>query len=351
MRYSYILEGYDEDWTSTWGDEVRYEDLPIGRYTFKVIAINRDMVCSETAEFPLRIIADTRDRVIDELEERVRERTSELQEKNAALEQALQQLREAQDQLIIKEKMASLGDLVAGVAHEINNPTGVIASAADTANRAIQRIHGLLHGEENPDRRDNSEERIQECFRLLEVNHRTIAIASARISSIVQSLRIFTRLDEALFQQVDLHRNIDVTLTLMQHELRDRVTVIKEYGDIPVVQCYPNELNQMFMNLLRNAAQAIEERGTITITTYADATQVYVKISDTGKGIPPEDLPRVYDPGFTRQGAGVGTGLGLSIVYNIVQKHRGDIKIDSKVRAGTTFTIALPIEQLRGKLE
>jgi signal transduction histidine kinase len=127
--------------------------------------------------------------------------------------------------------------------------------------------------------------------------------------------------------------------------LRDKAKIIKQYGEIPLIQCYPNELNQAFMNLLRNAGQSIEQQGTITITTYADKTQVYVKISDTGKGIPSHDLPRIFNPGFTTQGAGVGKGLGLSIVYNIVQKHHGDIKVNSEAGKGTEVSIALPIEQ------
>ena len=138
-------------------------------------------------------------------------------------------------------------------------------------------------------------------------------------------------------------KNIDTTLTLVHHELRDKATVIKEYGEIPQIQCYPNELNQAFMNLLKNAGQAIEQQGTITIATYADDAQVYIKISDTGKGVPPEDLPRIYDPGFTTQGVGVGKGLGLSIVYNIIQKHNGSIEAKSKVGRGTEVTIALPV--------
>jgi signal transduction histidine kinase len=127
--------------------------------------------------------------------------------------------------------------------------------------------------------------------------------------------------------------------------LRDKLTVIKEYGEIPRIQCYPNELNQAFMNLLRNAGQAIDQQGTIIISTYTEDTRVFVEISDTGKGIAPEDLPRIYDPGFTTQSGGVGKGLGLSIVYNIVQKHNGDIKVESEVDSGTQVTIVSPVEQ------
>ena len=275
------------------------------------------------------------------LEQKVEDRTQELSERNVELARTLEQLRETQDQLIMQEKMASLGDLVAGVAHEMNNPIGVIHSAADTTNRGIRKIKNLLK-----DGQDGNQ--IQQSFDMLERNNEIIMLASDRVAKIVQSLRTFARLDEALFQQVNLHDNIDTTLTLFQHELRDRATVIKKYGDIPLIQCYPNELNQVFMNLLRNASQSIEQQGTITISTHADESMIYIEISDTGRGIPAEDIPKIFNPGFTTQGVGVGKGLGLSIVYNVIHKHHGDIEINSEVGNGTQITIMLPIGQTAG---
>jgi len=270
-------------------------------------------------------------------EKALRASTLELKEKNEALENTLNQLKETQNQLILQEKMASLGNLVAGVAHEINNPIGAIHSAADVANRGLQKIKTLLHKTDS--------RQLQRPLELLERNNQVITTASERITKIVQSLRTFARLDEAQLQKVNLHENIDTTLTLIHHELRDKIDVIKEYGDIPPIQCYPSELNQVFMHLLRNAIQAIEQEGTITIATFVDETQVCVRISDTGKGVPPEVLSQIFDPGFTTQGVGVGTGLGLSIVYNIAQKHKGDIKAESEVGKGTAFLLTLPIEQ------
>ncbi len=272
------------------------------------------------------------------LELKVEDRTQELSKKNSALEQAFQKLRDTQTQLVMQSKMASLGDLVAGVAHEMNNPIGVIHSAADTATRGMRRIVDLLQ---------DSEAQTQQPIQLVQKNHQIITVASDRIAKTVQNLRTFAALDEALFQQVDIHENIDTTLSLLYHELKDGANVVKEYGHIPRIQCYPNEINQAFMNLFKNAIQATEQQGTITLVTYADETQVYVKISDTGEGISPEGLPRVFDPGFTTRGGGVGKGLGLSIVYNIVQKHHGDIEVSSEMGKGTTFTMALPIEQPR----
>ena len=279
------------------------------------------------------------------LEEKVAERTRSLAERNEELQTTLRKLTETQAQLVQSGKMAALGNLVAGIAHEMNNPIGVIHSMADISNRGIRKMKGLLKNIRDPGTSSQDEEQLQRSLDLLETNHQVIATASGRVANIVESLRSFARLDEALFQRVDIHKNIDTTLTLIYHELRDKAAVIKEYGEIPLIQCYPNELNQAFMNLLRNAAQAIEEQGTITITTYSDQEQVYVSISDTGKGIPPDVLPRIYDPGFTTQSGGVGKGLGLSIVYNIIQKHHGDIKVDSEVGKGTEVTISLPIEQ------
>ncbi|MFC1717402.1 ATP-binding protein [Candidatus Poribacteria bacterium] len=256
------------------------------------------------------------------LEERVEERT--------------QQLRETQDQLIMQEKMASLGNLVAGVAHEMNNPVGAIHSSADVANRGIRKLKTLLKFNQAEG------DQVERSLRLLEANHEVITTGSERIAEIIQSLRSFSRLDEAIFQEMDIHECIDTTLTLLQHELRDRVAVTKDYGELPRINGYPNELNQMFMNLLSNAIQAIEDQGTIRISTFVDENEIIIKISDTGKGISPDDLSRIFDPGFT--GVGVGKGLGLSIVYNIIQKHQGDVHIDSEVGKGTEVTLTLPVE-------
>jgi signal transduction histidine kinase len=294
------------------------------------------------------------------IEYRFAEAHRQLEEYSLTLEQKVeertQELREAQSQMVMQAKMASLGDLVAGVAHEMNNPVGVIGSAADTANRGINRIRDLLQklstrlhlmnlNHQELDEVNHEEGQLQKSLKLLETNHQVISTASDRVANIVQSLRSFAGLDEAIFQQVDLHNNIDITLTLIQHELRDKITVIKEYGEITRIQCYPNELNQAFMNLLRNAVQAIEQQGTITITTYSDQEKVYIKISDTGKGIAPEDLPKIYDPGFTTQSGGIGKGLGLSIVYNIIQKHHGSIEVNSEAGKGTEVVIILLTEQ------
>jgi len=268
----------------------------------------------------------------------------ELETKNKDLGNALEQLRDAQQQLVMREKMASLGNLVAGVAHEINNPIGAVKSAADTTSRSIELVCRAL--DENSSIEEiRGSKRFLTALEILKANNAITITASERIADIVRSLKNFARLDEAEFQETDLHEGLDSTLTLLCHELKNRIEVIKRYGELPRVQCYPNQLNQVFMNVLANAEQAIEDKGTITITTEHRGESAIVQISDNGKGIPPDELKRIYDPGFTTKGVGVGTGLGMSISYNIVQKHNGRIETTSTPGEGTTVAITLPVTQ------
>ena len=260
-----------------------------------------------------------------------------------SFEQMAASLRQAQQQLVMKEKMASLGHLVAGVAHEINNPIGALHSAADTSTLCVKRITERL--DSNPAAAAIKDDRLLvKALNSLTSNTDVIVMASERIGTIVQSLKNFARLDEAAFQEVDLHEGIESTLTLLQHEMQSRIEIVKRFGDLPRLLCFASQLNQVFMNVLTNAIQSIEDSGTITIQTSADSDHVYVKITDTGVGIPPEDLPRIFDPGFTTQGVGVGTGLGLSTSYSILESHGGRAIVDSEVGSGTQFTIVLPIQ-------
>ena len=271
---------------------------------------------------------------------RLQEYSQTLEEK---VEERTRELREAQNQLIMREKMASLGNLVAGVAHEVNTPIGAVHSAADVTKRCIDKIKSVLTSSRDLDE-VKSNKQFQNSIEILEDNNKVTITASERIAKIVRSLRTFARLDEAEYQKADIHEGLDSTLTLVEHEMKDRITVVKDYGEIPEMHCYLNQLNQVFMNVLMNAIQAIEEKGTITIKTYLQDTDVIVKISDNGCGISPENIDKIFNPGFTTRGVGVGTGLGLSISYNIIEKHRGKIKVESEVGKGSTFTVALPIE-------
>lgn len=277
------------------------------------------------------------------LEKKVLDRTQALDEKNQALQAAMRQLQEAQQELIFQSKMASLGSLVAGIAHEVNNPIGAVNSAADVSSRCIDRLLQMLEKGRSLEELKASAQ-FRQMVDLLKENHRITVTAVDRIAKIVRSLKNFARLDEAEFLQADLHEGLDSTLTLVHHEIKNRITVIKEYGQIPLIYCSPNQLNQVFMNLFINASQAIEEKGEIRIRTSSDGSKVFVRVADTGKGIRAEHLPRIFDPGFTTKGAGVGTGLGLSISYNIIQRHRGTIAVQSEPGKGTEFTIMLPIQ-------
>jgi len=241
--------------------------------------------------------------------------------------------KELMSQLIQSEKMAALGLLVAGVAHEINTPMGAIHSNNDIMTRAVGKVRKLL--ERAPD---------NEVRRLLDILGevcRNNEIATERIMNIVRNLKNFARLDEAERKKVNIHEGIESTLSLLRHQLKSRIRIVKCFGDIPEIECYPNELNQVFMNILVNAAQAIKHRGEITVKTWREGDRVKIAISDTGVGIPPENLSKVFDPGFTTKGVGLGTGLGLSICYKIVQEHRGTIEAESS-KQGTTFTISIP---------
>ena len=246
------------------------------------------------------------------------------------------QLRQAQ-------KLESIGTLAGGVAHEINNPVGAVNGAADVAARCVDRLEAQLETE-----REGAGDRLQETslrktVGILRQNVALIAAGGRRIGSVVRSLRDFARLDEAEFQSADVHQGLDSVLDLLRHEVEGRVTIIREYGSIPPIDCYPRQLNQVFMNLLLNAAEAIDGEGTITLTTVSDGESVTVRVADTGRGIPEANLDRIFDPGFTTKGVGVGVGLGLAISFNIAREHGGTLGAQSEDGKGTVFTLTVPI--------
>ena len=270
----------------------------------------------------------------DTLEDRVRDRTAELVRAN-------RELQEAQAQLVQADRMASLGMLAAGIAHEINTPLGAISANADTVNRAVKMIKSLI--QESPASETlAAHPRVQKAFRIVEETDAATRSATARVSTIVNSLRNFAHLDEAAVLSVDLAEGIDSALTLLDHRLNNRVTVTRRYGQLPHVLCYASQMNQAFMNVLTNAIEAIDGAGEITVATRAEAPWAVVEISDTGSGIPAEKLDHIFDPGFTTKGVGVGVGVGLSITYRIIQDHQGSIQVRSQAGQGTTFTIRIP---------
>lgn len=240
------------------------------------------------------------------------------------LTRTLEELKATQLQLINSEKMASLGQLVAGVAHEINTPVASIKSNNEITKKLISKIQ---------------DKDIAELFK--EVNDIDTE-AIARINGLVVSLRKFVRLDEAELQEADINKEIDLTLDLIRHETKNRIQIIKNYGKLPPIKCYPNMLNQVFMNILVNAAHAIKNEGIITIDTEYAKKNLTVKIKDNGCGI--EHPEKIFDAGYTTKGVGVGTGLGLAISQKIVEKHRGKIQVKTKKNLGSEFCITIPSE-------
>ncbi|MBO7672710.1 GHKL domain-containing protein [bacterium] len=252
---------------------------------------------------------------------------TELHEKNLKtveeLKSALKELKETQIQLINSEKMASLGLLVAGVAHEINTPVASIKSNNALIAKIIRKLD------------DN------EFSETLDEINKLDAEAINRINNIVVSLKRFVRLDEAELQEADINSEMDLTLDLIRHETKNRINIVKNYGNIPLVKCYPNMLNQVFTNILMNACQAIKETGTIEITTFVTDKNLVIKIKDDGEGIPKDKINKIFTVGFTTKGVGVGTGLGLAICSKIIEKHGGEITVNSEVGKGTCFTITI----------
>ncbi len=184
----------------------------------------------------------------------------------------------------------------------------------------------------------------QNLFQILKNNNQVFSSASDRVTDTVNSILNFTRLDEAEFGKVDIHEGIESTLTLIQPEIQEGTKIVKEFGEISSIACYPGELNQVFLYLLTHAAQSMEGEGSITIRTFVEREQVHVQISDTGAGIPPEDMPELFDPGFTKEEGRVKAGLGLFTSYNIMQKHRGQIEVESEMGKGSTFTLVFPTD-------
>lgn len=277
------------------------------------------------------------------LRERATESEAQARAYAADLERANQTIKDAQVQLIHSEKMASLGHLVAGVAHEINTPLGSINSNADVSRRALEIVRQYL--EESSQRPEEAlPDRVKQAIGILVEANTTTLSATQRIVGIVRSLRNFARLDEAELKEVDIHEGIESTVTLAYHEFKNRIDIVRDFGDLPKIWCYPTQLNQVFMNVLVNAIHAIAEKGTITITTRRAGDNITIAFGDTGHGISPDHLKRIFDPGFTTKGVGVGTGLGLSIVYKIIRAHDGRIDVASAVGKGTVFTITLPVK-------
>lgn len=313
-------------------DHITNEEIKIGIITIGQAATERDWQIDDIKL--LKVLQNQITLTIDQA--RLFEQT---QKQKTELEKTLQKLKEAQAQLVQSEKMASLGQLVAGVAHEINTPIGSITSNNSIFMKCTEKIKQFI-SEEEP-----NINKVNQILQILEETNKINTLACERINDIVKSLKNFARLDESELKSVNIHEGINSTLKLIKHELKERITIETNFSELPIIECYPNLLNQVFMNIIINAYQSIEGKGKITIETSNDKNDAFIKISDTGAGISEENLKRLFDPGFTTKGVGVGTGLGLSICYQIIEKHKGQIKVKSKLGEGSTFTIAIPIKQ------
>ncbi|MEQ2318547.1 ATP-binding protein [Xanthomonas euvesicatoria pv. euvesicatoria] len=285
----------------------------------------------------------------------------ELQQRHAELRQAYLRLNGAQDKLLQSEKMASIGQLAAGVAHEINNPIGYVHSNLGSLQEYLRSLFTLIEAYERALQAPDPKALIPEIDEIrnradIDFISRDLPQLMAesregieRVTRIVRDFKDFSYSDRSeSWKMVDLHAGLESTINIIWNELKYKVTLERNYAELPLVECLPSELNQVYMNMLLNAGQAIVERGTITVTTGRDeAENVWIQFQDSGAGIAPDLLQRIFDPFFTTKPVGSGTGLGLSISYGIINKHHGRIDVESTPGQGASFRITLPIRQPR----
>jgi signal transduction histidine kinase len=322
--------------------------MPVGTFIFIMllgnILFHRFMENSKRLQIYAKELED-KSEMLEEAKEQLEEYSRTLEQK---VEDRTKELREKQAQLVQSSKMASLGSLVAGVAHEINTPVGAVSSMHDTLMRAVDKLK--IEIEQNLNEFKDKSEKISSSLNVIDDANKVIQSGTERVNDIVRRLRSFARLDEAELKEADINEGLDDTLTMIHHEIKHNINVIKNYGDIPVISCFPGRLNQVFLNILINAKQAIQGKGEIILTTSEKNNKVYVEFQDSGAGIPRESLNKIFDPGFTTKGVGVGTGLGLSICYQIIEDHHGEILVESELGKGTTITVILPMD-LEKRLE
>jgi signal transduction histidine kinase len=276
---------------------------------------------------------------------------------NKALSLSMDELKSAQEQLIQAEKMASLGQLTAGVAHEINNPINFVSANVDPLKQDLTDIILVLRKYEQVVREQKLEDQFSGVAKFKEDSGVEMSIdevknllkgiedGAKRTAEIVKGLRNFSRLDQNVFKKADLNDGIDSTLTLLHSSYKNRIEIDKEFGDLPEVECFPGQLNQVFLNILSNAIQAIPEQGKIAIKTWVSGDRVKISFKDNGSGMSEEVRKKIYDPFFTTKDIGKGNGLGLYISYGILEKHRGKIEVFSTLGKGTEFVLTIPIQQ------
>ncbi|HJR27441.1 MAG TPA: ATP-binding protein [Pseudomonas sp.] len=295
------------------------------------------------------------------LEHLVAQRTTEFKQASEALQREIDERKQLESQLVQSEKLASLGQLAAGVAHEINNPIGFISSNLGALDGYFKQLQAMLDAYREAEAAITSSEVLERLGQLreqveLEFLREDIPLLIKeskdginRVGQIVKDLKDFSRVDSNQeWQWTNLQQGIESTLNIVANELKYKADVVKEYQNLPDIECLPSQINQVIMNLIVNASQAMgPKRGTITLRTGLEGETVSIEVADTGSGIEPECLQKIFDPFYTTKPVGQGTGLGLSLSYGIVKKHRGDISVRSEVGVGTTFRVELPVRQSR----
>ena len=294
---------------------------------------------------------------LKEAREKIEHNAAALKKQNEELEATMKQLKETENQLVQSEKMASLGQLTAGVAHEINNPVNFVMANVNPLRNDINDMLEVVKKYDEIIKKNNLEEKFSEIDKvkenleystlLTEIQNllKGIEEGGKRTADIVKGLRNFSRLDEDEMKLANINDGIESTLLMLNNEFKNRVNVEKQYGLIPEIYCFPGKLNQVFMNILSNAGQAIEDSGHIFITTSHDEDNIFISIKDDGYGMTNETKNKMFDPFFTTKDVGKGTGLGLSISYGIIKDHNGEIKVHSEMEKGTEFIITLPLKQ------
>jgi len=292
---------------------------------------------------------------LEEKNTQIMENLRDLNDKNAELAQAYAALKTTQSQVLQQEKMASIGQLAAGVAHEINNPIGFITSNLNSLGKYLTRLSDFIllqkkalasPGDRSLLEEVRQKEKTMKMGFIMDDSMKIIEESldgSDRVQKIVQSLKSFSRSDDGKQVPADINECFESAVNIVWNEIKYKADLKREFGILPQTLCYPNQLNQVFINFLINAVQAIEKQGTITIRTWHEDGAIWASISDTGCGIPAEVVSRVFEPFFTTKEVGKGTGLGLSITYEVIKRHEGDIWVESTPGAGTTFTIRIPV--------
>jgi two-component system NtrC family sensor kinase len=341
-------------WESTTISPVINEEGEISHY----LIVREDITERKKAEYELRknkaelLVKHEQMRgLLEQMEKEKKEKEITLME----LEKAHADLKMTQAKIVQQEKMASIGQLAAGVAHEINNPMGFISSNLGTLSKYLERMDEFIRTQSAAVEKLQDKGIVEEILGtrkslkldyILEDGRDLIKESldgAERVRTIVKNMKSFSRVDEAECKPADINECILSTINIVWNELKYRASLIKELGDIPLTKCYPQQINQVIMNLLVNAAHAIENQGEITVRTWHDNESIFASVSDTGCGMVPEVVNRIFEPFFTTKEVGKGTGLGLSITYDIIKAHKGEINVESEPGKGTTFTIRLPV--------